>query len=572
MKQRIAFILVAALASTGLLAPAHAAQPDLGTEAQRQAGKVLYDKYCTQCHGDSGNGLGTAAGRVKPRPRDFTSGKYKIRSTPSGFPPTTQDLITIIRDGLPYTSMPPWPQLSEAELAELSYYLKSFSPNFADAESLADPVSLPEPPPFSEESAQRGAEVYKEIGCPLCHGELARGDGGSAPTLKDDWGDHIRAADLTKRWTFRGGPDRKDIFRAFTTALNGTPMPSYGESLSEEQRWELTDYIWALSPADDPGYNTTVVAEKVLQEIDLADTTELFAAAQPAHLPVIGQIMEPGREFYPSATGVEVRAVYNDSDVAMELRWNDMRAETTGNNGPALAVPRYEDDPLRGTRGPSAPAGDQEGEDDFWGDEGADEEDDFWAEEEPAAAEEVDFWADEEAGTGGASLPAGPDNEFSDAVAVQFPSTLPSGTSKPYFIFGDGQNPVDLWFMDLARDRPEMFVGRGSALLESQGLGELSSKASYDRGQWTVVFKRSLREGGITMEEGNFLPVALSVWDGFNRERGNKRGLTRWASLYLKPGGEESATGPVLKAVLATLGLEILLIVLVRRRRKLPAS
>ena len=74
---------------------------DLGTDQQRAAGKVLYDKYCTQCHGDSGDGLGTAAGRVKPSPRDFTSGKYKIRSNPSGFPPTTQDLITIIRDGLP---------------------------------------------------------------------------------------------------------------------------------------------------------------------------------------------------------------------------------------------------------------------------------------------------------------------------------------------------------------------------------------------------------------------------------------------------------------------------------------
>ncbi|MCZ6649464.1 MAG: c-type cytochrome, partial [Acidobacteria bacterium] len=223
-----------ALMGTGAAA---AAIPDLGSEAQREAGRVLYDKYCAQCHGDAGDGEGIAADRVNPRPRDFTSGKYKIRSTPSGFPPTTQDLIDIIRNGLPYTSMPPWPQLSEAELTELAYYLKTFAPAFADPDSLAEPLDLPEPPPFSEESAQRGSQVYNDIGCPLCHGELARGDGRSAPTLRDDWEDHIRATDLTQRWTFRGGPSRKDIFRAFTTALNGTPMPSYAESMSVEQRW-----------------------------------------------------------------------------------------------------------------------------------------------------------------------------------------------------------------------------------------------------------------------------------------------------------------------------------------------
>jgi hypothetical protein len=261
-----------------------------------------------------------------------------------------------------------------------------------------------------------------------------------------------------------------------------------------------------------------------------------------------------------------VRAVYNESDVGIELRWHDMRAETTGSNSPDLVAPRFEDDPLRGTSGSAAAASDGEEEDDFWGEEepAAEEEDDFWAEEE-----EDDFWADE--GEEAGEIAAGPDTEFSDAVALQFPSVMPTTARKPYFIFGDGQNPVDLWFMDLAQDRPEMFVARGSAIMESQGMGELSSRASYDRGEWTVVFKRSLREGGVSMEEDRFVPMALSVWDGFNRERGNKRGLTRWASLYLKSGAEESSTGAVVTAVLATLGLEILLIVLVRRRKTITA-
>ena len=64
----------------------------------------------------------------------------------------------------------------------------------------------------------------------------------------------------------------------------------------------------------------------------------------------------------------------------------------------------------------------------------------------------------------------------------------------------------------------------------------------------------------------SFLPMAFSLWDGFNRERGNKRGLTRWVSLFLEPGGEKSTTGPVIKTVAATLLVELIIIGLVRRR------
>jgi mono/diheme cytochrome c family protein len=63
---------------------ARATQPDIGTEAQRESGRQLYAKYCAQCHGDNGDGEGVAAPHLRPRPRDFTQGKYKVRSTPTG--------------------------------------------------------------------------------------------------------------------------------------------------------------------------------------------------------------------------------------------------------------------------------------------------------------------------------------------------------------------------------------------------------------------------------------------------------------------------------------------------------
>ena len=41
--------------------------PDVGTEAQRESGKKLYLKFCSQCHGDNGDGEGYAAAHLRPR-------------------------------------------------------------------------------------------------------------------------------------------------------------------------------------------------------------------------------------------------------------------------------------------------------------------------------------------------------------------------------------------------------------------------------------------------------------------------------------------------------------------------
>src|SRR6185503_9492136 len=127
------------------------------------------------------------------------------------------------------------------------------------------------------------------------------------------------------------------------------------------------------------------------------------------------------------------------------------------------------------------------------------------------------------------AAPAGQPSEFSDAVSIQIPSQVPTGARKPYFIFGDAQNSVDLWFFDLARPDPLQFTGRGSASIEPNDTGDLTGVASYDRGEWSVIFKRPLRAtSGAPFSQSAFLPIAFSTWDGHSRERGNKRGLTVW--------------------------------------------
>lgn len=503
--------ILSILLIAGLPVAAAAQQPDLGTEQQRQEGRILYMDLCAQCHGAEGRGDGYAAPFLRPAPRDFTPAIYKVRTTPSGQLPTDEDLRRIIRDGMPYTGMPGWPRLNARQIQSLIYFLKTFNDDFAGPFGIPDVIDVPRPPSFSEESARRGREVYFENQCHDCHGELGRGDGPSAPTLTDQWDHHIRPADLTKRWTFVGGSTRQDIYRTFSTGLDGTPMPAF-EVNPIEDRWALVDFVYSLS-RDRPEYSTVVTARGVESPLDVSLGKELFAEAGAAYFPLFGQIMEPGRAFMPGVNGVEVRALYNADEIAIMLAWNDMTADTDGSNSPTIEVPRI-----------------------------------FEVVRDTAAS------------------------PFSDAVAIQLPALPTPGVERPYFVFGDARRPVDLWFADLARGEPEAYLGRGTGNLEP--LDEtIDFFSDFQDGEWVAVFKRArVKEGGASFQEGGFVPIAFSIWDGFNHERGNRRGLTGWYHVYVEPTDRPSALGPMLQWGLLTLVLQIGIIFYVRRRHRRAVS
>jgi len=554
---RACFVVLIAWVCAATTGSVRVTAQDVGTETQREAGKALYLQNCAQCHGEKGDGQGYATPHLLPQPRNFTTGKFKVRTTPNGALPTHQDLVNIIRRGMPYTSMPAWPTLTDQQVDNLAYYITTFSPDFSNKESVPKPVDLPSAPSMTNQTVELGKKLYVDNGCVKCHGTLGRADGPSSPTLTDELNHPIRPADLSQPWTFRGGPSREDIFRTMSTGFNGTPMPSFADALTPEQRWAITDFIISLSGTDGPAYTNLVIAKYALDPIDLKNGTKSFESAAVARLPIVGQITEPGRNFHPPATSVLVQAIYDTESIAFLVRWHDRSAEKAGKNDPTLPVPIEEEEEASGAAaGANGSASGASAANPFGDAEVA-----APAGGQPSGGTPQDPFA--EAQTAGP-----PPSEFSDAVSIQIPSAVPATARKPYFLFGDSQNSVDLWFFDLARPDPLQFTGKGSTDIAANDTGDVTGVASYNEGEWSVIFKRPLRpSAGAAFTPGEFLPIAFSVWDGLSRERGNKRGLTVWESVYLEPEVVPSAVGPMIRTALVILAIELVIIGWVRRRR-----
>ena len=311
------FALGAVLGLAFLLAATTPAGAQGGDAA---AGKGVYQKKCALCHGEKGDGKGPAADLLVPKPRDFTTGIYKIRTTATKVP-TDQDLFKIITDGMPGTSMPPWAVLPEKERWNLVAYLKTFAPEkFKEAPKK---LELPKEVASSPESLKRGKEMFEAIECHKCHGTDGRADGPSRSELKDEWGTPIAPANLAKAWTFRGGASRTDVATRLANGILGTPMPTFLDSVEKpEDIWHVTNYVLSLGPGT-VKYATLVTVTAVSDAIPDDPNAELWKTIAPSHIPLMGQVIVDPRNFNPSIDMVSVRAVYNDKEIAFHLTWDD---------------------------------------------------------------------------------------------------------------------------------------------------------------------------------------------------------------------------------------------------------
>lgn len=320
-------------------AAAGLAQPNSG--APPTDVKAIYDKSCASCHGADGRGHGPAADALNPKPRDFTRGWYKFRSTASGSLPTDDDLYRTIEGGLTGTSMLGWKSiLSEPEMRALVVYVKQFSPRFAGERP--NPVAAARQIATSPESIQKGRAAFESLACGACHGEGGTGADAVAGGLKDDWGNDVYAPNLTEPWSFRGGRTAADIYLRLKTGINGTPMPSFADTAKDEDLWHVANYVvslarkpvWEMTADELKAHYTSQAQKDAANPVQRGRSLVSTMACGHCHTPVDreGRAL-PGMMF---AGGLKFRLVV----------WGDVvTANLTSDNETGLG--RYGDDDIK---------------------------------------------------------------------------------------------------------------------------------------------------------------------------------------------------------------------------------
>lgn len=452
-------------------------QPAPTDQASVTRGQTVYEQKCQWCHGIKGDGTGPAANFVYPKPRDFTKGEYKFRTTQSGEIPTDWDIYRSITKGLPGTAMYAWGNaLPDSDRWDLVAYLKTFSTRFKNEQYTKDKVlTIPyadDPGKASAAILQQGDKLFHDPNgakCFMCHGAHGRGNGPSADTLTDDWNNKIWPADLTKGFDLRGGSTAQDIYRDISTGLEGSPMPSFNGALNadpktdEQDRWDLAYYIQSLQVPRKLGSLVKVVR---VSAVPTDPNDPKWNSIDWIDIPLAGQVIQNPREFTPSTDNLSVKACYDDKNVSFLIYWDDRTQNSA---------------------------------------------------------------------TQGKKFPDGVGLQF----PVSAPAD-PTQSAKPYFAMGDPDHPVDLWYWNAEQAKASELNAWGSAkIVPKTGSPSVTAKPVYDDGMWKVVFTRPLNtattQTDLQFKVGQFIPLSFAVWDGNNGETGGKGSISSWYYCLLIP-------------------------------------
>ncbi|MCZ6678772.1 MAG: c-type cytochrome [Candidatus Poribacteria bacterium] len=507
--------------------------------AASETGKALYNDKCAHCHGVEGAGDGAGAANLLPRPRDFTKGLYKIRSTGSGQLPTDQDLFDIISKGMPGSSMPAWEGiLSEDQRWQIVAHIKTFYDGFEDASPVE--IDLSGKVPYSGESVTKGRELYKQLECNACHGAVGRGDGTSAPDLTDEWGFRIWPANLEQKWNYRGGATTEDIFKRFIGGIAGSPMPSFISSfrvgLSDAESARMTELEAKMDSdelADAEQTEYEGLEEKLYAFEDIMLKVEEGEEPTPEEKAKLDVGMKPifekswhianyvkslGPEAIPQpAIGDKVlRAQYRPGDLPPigDEAWNTLESSYFPLVGQVVIEPRQFNPSIDSVTAKS-----------------------FYNDKEIAFL----FTWDDRTKT----LPQADEETaeiLEDAIAIQFPVKVPQGPTepKPYFIWGDARRAVYLWHWKVSEPQKitEMNAkGIDKATVQSAA-SQVQAEGVYEDGRYRLWVKRALTtedKNDLQFESGVFIPIAFSGWDGANGDVKTKRAISTWYTFVLEP-------------------------------------
>jgi cytochrome c oxidase cbb3-type subunit 2 len=482
----------------------------LSSTAVSQEVEKLYQRHCTACHGEKGDGDGPAAYLLSPKPRDFTSGVYKFRSTPSGSPPTDQDLLRTLKHGINGTSMPAWDRLSEKELTDVIKYVKSFSDIFEDEDAMEPPIKIVSPPQLTQKSVQAGKKVYEEMECSKCHGPRGKGDGPSSAKLTDDWDRPIRPYDFTRGPSLmKGGASPQDIYRTFMAGLDGTPMPSFIDELTEKKRWQLVHYIQSLSPSGTgsaaPKGTPTLHAVKVATDPSLDSNAPVWKQS-----PATVVSLRPLWARANWVDSVKVQVVVGPKMAAFRFEWRDIGKDDEVirqqdfRDGIAIQyIPKVKPGDYVGI--PFIGMGDDKDAVTIW----------HW---------KADWEADIKGG-------------FRDVVqkygvAMNQMFKQADGSSNKLNLAGRAAaNPLS---SSKHKAPIEVLAAKGFGTLTSQPAASqtVEGRGVWRNGVWVVVMRQPLDSGSALRQKT--LPVAIAAWNGAAGDRNGQKSVSQWMELKIE--------------------------------------
>jgi DMSO reductase family type II enzyme heme b subunit len=511
------------------------------TAGQPGAAKTLYVQHCSACHGERGDGQGLAARFVFPKPRNFRGGLFRLVSTTNGVP-TKDDIVSVLKRGMPGSAMPPWPKLRDEELELLAGYVVDFRRDAIreqeralaaeggydatqeDVErtvsSLTTPGPLVEVPAIGQASAEsiaRGKLLYMKT-CASCHGLEGKGDG--QQKMADSDGIPTRPRDLT-RGIFKGTPDPGSIYRRILAGMPGSPMPATRQVAPAEIS-DLVHFILSLS--DEKSRQATVLNRENIVARYAAEVPESPAAPAWNDVSLVRLRLAPlwwRNDFEPD---LEVQAVHDGQTIAFRLSWKDDSENASDAQTEAFAdavameLYRGNDEPFLGMGAASAAI-------DLW----------FWdADRQAGFATVQDVYPRTAVDVYPLTETVVESAEYSRSTARQYaqaPETLPAQSAGNQ-ISPAADAPVAT-SLEAAGPGSVTFRPRVSQLVRAQG--------EWKEGRWAVVMTRELSPkeaaAGVALTPGHRASVAFAVWEGSHRDRNGQKLFTIWQDLELEPAG-----------------------------------
>jgi len=211
-----------------------ATNPLKNSYAVLDEGKAIYTRECQVCHGCSGRGEGPYRTGLEPLPPDFGDGSY------GDF--TDADYIWRLDVGVPWSAMPVWGlQYSQDELWTVVHYLRTmFTQTEPTLPELPEEALFKYPPLYKQQkmpataSFERGKEHFANM-CSQCHGLAGDGKGPDGLYLDP------QPANLQDQAQDLDPPSALNSILTF--GIRNSAMPSWGEWIPIDRRWDLVKFI-----------------------------------------------------------------------------------------------------------------------------------------------------------------------------------------------------------------------------------------------------------------------------------------------------------------------------------------